>query len=83
MEKQLYAEENTRMEQAWSIAENHLTFGQVIGEGASGRVFRGTWGHIPVAIKVLLRPLNELDPASLDDFNREVNMLSAPPPVTG
>lgn len=33
-----------RMGQAWKIAETDLTFGQVIGRGGCGQVFRGTWG---------------------------------------
>lgn len=48
-------EENVLMEQAWTIAESDLTFGESIGEGGFGTVFRGSWGHIPVAIKVRVR----------------------------
>eukprot|EP00036_Acanthoecidae_sp_10tr_P019896 CAMPEP_0206306090 /NCGR_PEP_ID=MMETSP0106_2-20121207/10618_1 /ASSEMBLY_ACC=CAM_ASM_000206 /TAXON_ID=81532 /ORGANISM="Acanthoeca-like sp., Strain 10tr" /LENGTH=1445 /DNA_ID=CAMNT_0053736995 /DNA_START=267 /DNA_END=4604 /DNA_ORIENTATION=- len=68
-------EEKEQMEQAWSIAESDLTIGDVIGEGAYGRVFRGTWGHIAVAIKVLRHPLDELDPTMTDDFRREVKFM--------
>jgi hypothetical protein len=47
-------EENALMAQGWRIAEDDLVYETVIGEGAFGRVYRGTWGHIQVAIKVLL-----------------------------
>lgn len=39
-------EEKERMGQAWSIDESDLTFGPVIGVGAFGRVFSGTWGCV-------------------------------------
>eukprot|EP00035_Acanthoeca_spectabilis_P005810 m.117557 g.117557 ORF g.117557 m.117557 type:complete len:1166 (-) comp13200_c0_seq3:111-3608(-) len=60
---------------AWTIAESDLTLGEVIGEGGSGRVFRGVWGHIQVAIKVLRQPIDDLDPDMLDVFNREVDVM--------
>jgi Leucine-rich repeat (LRR) protein len=61
------------MGQAWSIAMKDLTFGDVIGEGAYGRVWNGTWGHVPVAIKVLRTPFDELDLNMQADFEREVS----------
>eukprot|EP00035_Acanthoeca_spectabilis_P010582 m.187131 g.187131 ORF g.187131 m.187131 type:complete len:1037 (+) comp15068_c0_seq7:243-3353(+) len=51
-------EEKNRYSKAWSIAEQDLTFGEILGVGGFGRVYRGTWGHIPVAIKVLLHPVS-------------------------
>lgn len=74
-EKDRIEGENSLMEQGWAIAEGDLAFGESIGEGAFGRVFRGMWGHIPVAIKVLRYPLDELDPMLVDDFNREVQVM--------
>jgi hypothetical protein len=65
-------DENELMGQAWSIAEEDLTFGKMIGEGAFGRVHEGTWGHVPVAIKVLRIPFDELDISMQEDFDREV-----------
>jgi hypothetical protein len=65
-------EEVELMGQAWSIAEEDLTFGAVIGEGAYGRVYSGMWGHVEVAIKVLRVPFDDLDTAMKDDFDREV-----------
>jgi hypothetical protein len=62
------------MGQAWSIAEEDLTFGAVIGEGAYGRVYSGMWGHVQVAIKVLRMPFDELDAGMRDDFDREVRI---------
>jgi hypothetical protein len=66
-------DENELMGQAWSIAEEDLTFGKLIGEGAFGRVWDGTWGHVPVAIKVLRIPFDELDLDMQEDFDREVS----------
>lgn len=39
-------DENVLMEQAWSIVEDDLTFGTVLGEGAFGRVHCGIWGYV-------------------------------------
>jgi hypothetical protein len=64
--------ENELMGQAWSIEEEDLTFGPVIGEGAFGRVYKGAWGHVTVAIKVLRMPFDELDLSMKHDFDREV-----------
>lgn len=44
-EKDLVTEEKERMEQAWVIEETDLAYGEVLGEGAFGRVYRGTWGY--------------------------------------
>lgn len=71
-EKDRVEEENELLTQAWSIAEDDLEFGKVIGEGAFGRVYSGRWGHIPVAIKVLRTPLDALDRGVVADFDREV-----------
>lgn len=63
------------MGQAWSIGHEDISFGPVIGEGAYGRVYKGTWGHVPVAIKVLRMPFEELDSSMRDDFDREVHSI--------
>lgn len=65
-------EEVELMGQAWSIAEGDLTFVEVIGEGAYGRVFKGMWGYVEVAIKVLRVPFDDLDIEMKNDFDREV-----------
>jgi hypothetical protein len=74
-EKERFAEENELMEQGWLIAQEDLAFGDVIGEGSFGRVFKGLWGFIPVAIKVLRSPLDDDDKTQVDDFNREVKFM--------
>lgn len=73
-EKERVVEENKQMEQGWSIAVDDLAFGGVIGEGAFGRVFRGSWGHIAVAIKVLRLRLTD-DPMLFADFQNEVKLM--------
>eukprot|EP00035_Acanthoeca_spectabilis_P017699 m.371925 g.371925 ORF g.371925 m.371925 type:complete len:602 (+) comp16686_c1_seq8:1793-3598(+) len=77
-EKEREIEEIADMEHAWAIAENDLGFGAVIGEGAYGRVFRGTWGHIPVAIKVLRHPLDEMDPMMRVDLVKFMRSIRHP-----
>jgi hypothetical protein len=67
--------EKEQMEQAWTIAESDISFGVVIGEGAFGRVYKGRWGHIEVAIKVLRMPIDELDVSMRADFDREVKFM--------
>lgn len=44
-ENERVTEEIADMEQAWVIRQADLKFGEVIGEGAYGSVFRGTWGY--------------------------------------
>jgi hypothetical protein len=68
-------DEKEQMEQAWTIAESDISFGAVIGEGACGRVYKGMWGHIEVAIKVLRMPIDELDVTMRADFDREVKFM--------
>jgi hypothetical protein len=70
-------EHKEQMEQAWKIQEADLSFGKVIGEGAFGRVFGGMWGHIPVAVKVLRVPMDDLDTHVLMDYQREVRFMSS------
>jgi Leucine-rich repeat (LRR) protein/tRNA A-37 threonylcarbamoyl transferase component Bud32 len=71
------SEEKARMEQAYEIDEADLTKDKVIGTGAYGTVYRGTWGHINVAIKVLRVPMDELNPEVADQFRREVNFMKS------
>lgn len=54
---------------------NELTFGDVIGQGAFGRVHKGKWRGTPVAIKVLVCPKMTLEVER--EFKAEVTMLSA------
>lgn len=67
--------EKELMEQAWAIPKEDLSYSKMIGEGTFGRVFEGKWGHIPVAIKALRHPLDELDPQTVDDFHSEVKFM--------
>eukprot|EP00040_Diaphanoeca_grandis_P005757 m.34358 g.34358 ORF g.34358 m.34358 type:complete len:973 (-) comp16966_c0_seq1:140-3058(-) len=76
-EKDRINEEKTRMQQAWVIDESDLKMYDVIGVGAYGTVFAGTWGHIPVAVKVLRTPIDDVDPLITDDFNREVTFMQS------
>lgn len=46
VEKDRFAHENDLMEQAWKIRVFDLHFGDVIGEGSYGSVFKGSWGYI-------------------------------------
>ena len=40
-----------------------------------GRVYKGFWGHLPVAIKVLRVPIDELETGIREDFDREVSAV--------
>ena len=39
------------------------------------QVWFGKWGHIPVAVKLLKMPLDEHDPQTAQDFDREVTFM--------
>jgi serine/threonine protein kinase len=70
-------EEKARMQQAWTIDESDLRMHEVIGMGAFGTVFAATWGHIPVAVKVLKMPLDDVNPLLSEDFDREVTFMQS------
>eukprot|EP00040_Diaphanoeca_grandis_P035382 m.222338 g.222338 ORF g.222338 m.222338 type:complete len:1048 (+) comp33371_c0_seq6:308-3451(+) len=76
-EKERMTEENRLMQQAWTIDESDLQIHEMIGNGAYGTVFSSTWGHIPVAVKVLKVPLDDLDPIISEDFDREVTFMQS------
>eukprot|EP00040_Diaphanoeca_grandis_P013546 m.68521 g.68521 ORF g.68521 m.68521 type:complete len:998 (-) comp23966_c0_seq1:124-3117(-) len=76
-EKQRINEERDRMQQAWRIAESDLKRGVVIGRGGNGTVYAGTWGHIPVAIKVLKTLFDDLNPLLTEEFDREVKFMQS------
>eukprot|EP00037_Helgoeca_nana_P029999 m.366293 g.366293 ORF g.366293 m.366293 type:complete len:997 (-) comp28093_c0_seq7:285-3275(-) len=67
--------ENHFMEQAWSILEQDLTIGEVIGQGAYGTVYSASWGHIPVAVKVLQYSMGDLDAVMIEDIQREIKVM--------
>lgn len=69
----LYAE-NIEMKRAWEIDESDVDLEEQMASGAFGAVWRGRWGHIAVAVKMLKQPL---DDATLggDDFHREVSFM--------
>jgi predicted Ser/Thr protein kinase len=57
-----------------SIDISELSLGKVIGEGAFGKVFKGTWKNKPVAVKVLLH--QDLRPDVVSEFETEVQIMS-------
>eukprot|EP00798_Chlamydomonas_sp_ICE-L_P014010 gene14010-19944_t len=58
----------------WEIEFCELEYGQRIGIGSYGEVYKGVWRGTEVAIKKLLE--QHLSPASLRDFRDEVSMMS-------
>eukprot|EP00035_Acanthoeca_spectabilis_P010720 m.189532 g.189532 ORF g.189532 m.189532 type:complete len:1041 (+) comp15110_c0_seq2:129-3251(+) len=68
-------EEKERWAGAYMIPEADVTLGGELGSGAFGRVLRGMWGHIPVAVKILRRPMDDLDLSMQEDFDREVAVM--------
>ncbi|TYZ57948.1 hypothetical protein PybrP1_003576 [[Pythium] brassicae (nom. inval.)] len=57
-----------------SIDLKDLALERVIGEGAFGKVYKGTWRHKPVAVKVLLH--QDLRPDVVREFETEVQIMS-------
>ncbi|GFH25143.1 mitogen activated protein kinase kinase kinase 3, partial [Haematococcus lacustris] len=60
--------------QPWEIDPGELVFGQRLGMGSFGEVFRGEWRGTEVAIKRLLE--HTLSDSSMRDFKAEVSILS-------
>jgi len=66
-------EDRRRMDQAWAIKQTDLIFEREIGAGACGRVYEGKWGITPVAIKVLMTPMDT--EMAREEFEREVDFM--------
>ncbi len=52
-----------------------LQLGQLVGQGAFGRVYSGKWRGSPVAVKVLAVP--SLTPELVDEFRGEAQLMAA------
>jgi serine/threonine protein kinase len=75
-EKQSLYAENLEMKRAWEILEKDLDMETELASGAYGSVWQATWGHVPVAVKMLKHAVDaELDPLAGEDFNREVSFM--------
>lgn len=62
---------------SWEIPEDQVVWGQQIGSGSYGTVFKGSCGITPVALKKLNISRPERDTASImKSFKREVALLS-------
>lgn len=57
-----------------SIDLKDLALDRVIGEGAFGKVYKGTWKQRPVAVKVLIH--QDLRPDVVREFETEVQIMS-------
>eukprot|EP00040_Diaphanoeca_grandis_P015153 m.77111 g.77111 ORF g.77111 m.77111 type:complete len:782 (-) comp24979_c0_seq1:273-2618(-) len=68
--------ENMEMKSAWEIDEADLVTEEILASGAMGVVWRATWGHIQVAMKILKTPVDD-DFGLLvsEEFNREVSFM--------
>uniref|UniRef100_A0A7S0RF32 non-specific serine/threonine protein kinase n=1 Tax=Chlamydomonas leiostraca TaxID=1034604 RepID=A0A7S0RF32_9CHLO len=59
---------------AWEIDPAEIDFGQRIGVGSYGEVFKGVWRGTEVAVKRFLE--QNLSPATVRDFRAEVSIMS-------
>ncbi|KAJ6865540.1 hypothetical protein NC651_035948 [Populus alba x Populus x berolinensis] len=76
-EQRTSVEENGSIDQNLLIDPKLLFIGNKIGEGAHGEVYKGRYGDLIVAIKVLHPGTTSEERAALEDrFAREVNMMS-------
>ncbi|KAG6745398.1 hypothetical protein POTOM_052063 [Populus tomentosa] len=76
-EQRTSVEENGSIDQNLLIDPKLLFIGNKIGEGAHGEVYKGRYGDLIVAIKVLHPGTTPEERAALEDrFAREVNMMS-------
>lgn len=66
------------MKKAWEIDEHEVRLVRRIdegSEGAFGEVWRGRWGTVDVAVKVLRRNIIQLDDTVVHEFQREVEFM--------
>ena len=63
--------------QGWQISEDQLVVSNAIASGVSGVVYKGQWGHIPVAIKAQHAILVELDPSAVEEFEKEASLMQS------
>ena len=66
-----------RMRQGWRIGHTDITMSILLARGGFGEVWRGTWGHIPVAIKLLHGYIYEVDPMASEEFEREAVLMQS------
>lgn len=72
--RSLYTE-NYEMKRAWEIPEEDLLLVHELASGGYGSVWRATWGHIAVAVKILRHRVDELDPLAGENFSKEVTFM--------
>src|SRR3989338_6666366 len=56
------------------IPFSELMMKKEVGKGSSARVFRGSWRHVPVAIKCM--PLDLADESSLREWRKELEIIT-------
>ncbi|EFJ13809.1 hypothetical protein SELMODRAFT_146897 [Selaginella moellendorffii] len=63
----------------WTLDLRRLAMGHAFAQGASGRLYRGTYDGEDVAVKILERPKNNAERAQVmeQQFTQEVRMLAA------
>ncbi len=57
---------------AFHIPNTQIEYGQKLGEGGFGEVYKATWNHNDVAVKKLL--LKNLSDSAVQDFEKEINI---------
>lgn len=74
---EVVAREVVEMKRAWEIAEKDVEMHGVIASGGFGSVWRATWGHMDVAVKVMRFPVrgDGADLFAAGDFEREVTFM--------
>lgn len=70
-------DEVSALQQVWQIEHSELELGDEIAQGSFGKVVRGRWGDIGVAVKFVHQSLLALSDEAADEFAQESSFMKS------